>query len=195
MTISPSLPRVLGVVGAGQMGAGIAQVAATAGLSVHLVDASAEGLTRGLAAISNSLHRLDKKGQLHAEVAEAALGRIQTGTDLAALESCDYVVEAVPEREDVKAGYGASEWPAAATHPPCALDLPFAAQASLFRSLEGLLPPQTILASNTSSIRWAAWRWHRRLPATSAPCCLDPVGVAAGTSQKARPTNFAASRA
>ncbi|PRW33847.1 3-hydroxybutyryl- dehydrogenase [Chlorella sorokiniana] len=119
------LPALLGVVGAGQMGAGIAQVAASSGLQVVLVDRAAAQLDRALQGMEASLSRLSKKGAVPEEPA-AVLGRLQRATDMEALAGADYVVEAVPEVESLK--------------------------RQLFQQLDGLLPPHAILASNTSSI-------------------------------------------
>jgi 3-hydroxybutyryl-CoA dehydrogenase len=118
--------RRIGVVGAGQMGAGIAQVAAQAGFDVVLVDLKPEFVAKGVASIDRSLAKLAEKGALTAEQAKAARARIQTGTDNKLLAPCDLVVEAVVESADVK--------------------------RRLFAELDGLVGPHAILASNTSSI-------------------------------------------
>ncbi len=118
--------ETLGVVGAGQMGSGIAQVAAQSGLKVHLVDTEDRFVERGLAGIGKSLDRLVKKEKLDAAGKDEALGRITSGTDLKALKDCDFVVEAIIENEEIK--------------------------TRLFAELDGILRPEAILASNTSSI-------------------------------------------
>ncbi|KAI3426029.1 hypothetical protein D9Q98_007997 [Chlorella vulgaris] len=123
--MSRGLPKLLGVIGAGQMGAGIAQAAATAGLQVVLVDRAAEQLERAAAGMRLSLGKLVKRGMLKDEP-EAVLQRLQHATDLEALAVADYVVEAVPENEGLKTG--------------------------IFRQLDALMPPHAVLASNTSSI-------------------------------------------
>ena len=115
----------MGVVGAGTMGAGIAQVCATAGLQVLLVDVDLEHLRRGQEAIAASLARLQEKGKLPRPSAEIG-GRIRTSTDVADLGRVGVVVEAVFEDADVK--------------------------ADVLRRLDGACRPETILASNTSSI-------------------------------------------
>ena len=115
----------MGVVGAGTMGAGIAQVCATAGLQVLLVDVDLERLRRGQEAIAASLARLQEKGKLPRPSAEIG-GRIRTSTDVADLGRVGVVVEAVFEDADVK--------------------------ADVLRRLDGACRPETILASNTSSI-------------------------------------------
>src|SRR2546421_12956146 len=92
----------LGVVGAGLMGSGIAQVAAQAGWTVTMRDLDAPAIERGLDGIRASLGRFVHKGQVSAGDAEAALGRIETTTELDALSESDIVVEAGFERLDVK---------------------------------------------------------------------------------------------
>ncbi|MDF1563443.1 MAG: 3-hydroxybutyryl-CoA dehydrogenase [Deltaproteobacteria bacterium] len=116
----------LGVLGAGQMGAGIAQVAAQAGLTVKLVDLEDAFVEKGLATIAGSLDRLIKKEKIEAAEKDAILGRISGSTDLGAFEGCDFVVEAIVENEAVK--------------------------KEVFAKLDGILPAHAILASNTSSI-------------------------------------------
>jgi len=116
----------VGVVGAGQMGAGIAQVAATAGYRVVLVDLKPEFVEKGLAGIDKSLAKLVEKKTLIDADAKAARGRITSGTDNKLLAPCDLVVEAVVENADVK--------------------------RKLFAELDAVVGPGCILASNTSSI-------------------------------------------
>lgn len=118
--------ETIGVVGAGTMGHGIAQVAATHGYRVTLVDVDAGALERGLGAVERSLGKLVDKGKLAADERDAARARLGSGTELAALEAADLVVEAVVERLDVK--------------------------LQVFAELDRLTGPETILASNTSSI-------------------------------------------
>ena len=116
----------LGVVGAGQMGSGIAHVAAASGLSVTLVDVEDRFLERGRATIEKNLEREVAKGRRTAEEKAAALGRVQTTTKLDALATADAVVEAVVENEGVK--------------------------KELFGRLDRIAKAGAILASNTSSI-------------------------------------------
>lgn len=116
----------VGVIGAGQMGNGIAHVAALAGLSVALVDVKAEALEKALATIGRNMERQVQKGALESSVRDAALARIATGTEMAALAQSDIVIEAATEREELK--------------------------LSIFRAVCPLLKPEAILASNTSSI-------------------------------------------
>ena len=118
--------RTLGVVGAGQMGAGIAQVAATAGLDVLLHDREAAFIEKGLGVIASSLKRLADKGTVKAADVEAIRGRIRPAAGLEAFAPCDYVVEAVNENLDLK--------------------------RSIFTKLDGVLRPGVVLASNTSSL-------------------------------------------
>ena len=115
----------VGVVGAGTMGAGIAQVCATSGLHVVMVDVGLDQLTRGQAVIAESLGRLEPKGKLPRPAAEIA-GRIRTSTSMSDLGRVDFVIEAAFEDAAVK--------------------------TELFRSLDLSCKPDAILASNTSSI-------------------------------------------
>ncbi|RMG19677.1 MAG: 3-hydroxybutyryl-CoA dehydrogenase [Deltaproteobacteria bacterium] len=116
----------LGIVGAGQMGSGIAQVAATSGIEVILVDLSDEVLDRARKGIEKRLARAVEKGRHSPEEKEAALGRIQTAVARHALAECDFVVEAVVENEAVK--------------------------KEIFADLDRICRKDAILASNTSSI-------------------------------------------
>lgn len=118
--------RKIGVVGAGQMGSGIAQVAAQAGYEVVLRDVEQRFLERGLAGIQRSLGKLLEKGRLTQKQYDAALANLKTTLTLEALEDCDLIVEAIVENEATK--------------------------AELFRELDTLVQPGAILASNTSSI-------------------------------------------
>ncbi len=118
--------RTLGVVGGGQMGSGIAHVAAAAGLTVTLVDVEERFLDRARAGIEKNLEREVARGKRTADDKAAALGRIATTTRLEALADADAVVEAIVEDEAVK--------------------------KELFRRLDAACKPGAILASNTSSI-------------------------------------------
>ncbi|HEY0514421.1 MAG TPA: 3-hydroxybutyryl-CoA dehydrogenase [Thermoanaerobaculia bacterium] len=120
-----SIQRI-GIVGAGTMGHGIAQVAAHSGYEVVLVDAAPEALERGRGQIGKGLERLVAKGKLAAEDRDRALGRLTTGGDLAALAGADLVVEAVVERLEVK--------------------------QKVLAELDRVCQASTILATNTSSI-------------------------------------------
>ena len=116
----------VGVVGSGQMGNGIAQVAACSGKEVNMVDLKEEFLARGLSTISNSLDKLASKGRITDEQASSALSRISTSVSMDALSECDLVVEAIPEIPELK--------------------------FSTFSQLDSICKPEAILASNTSSI-------------------------------------------
>ncbi|MBW3582983.1 MAG: 3-hydroxybutyryl-CoA dehydrogenase [Euryarchaeota archaeon] len=118
--------KTIGVVGAGQMGAGIAQVAASAGYTVLLSDIKQEFLDRGMSGIDKSLGKLVEKGKLSQEDADAAKGRISTHVGVEGFADCELVVEAIVENADIK--------------------------KKLFTELDGLLGKDAILASNTSSI-------------------------------------------
>jgi len=118
--------EIFGVVGAGTMGNGIAQVAARAGFTVVMRDVSEELLARGLKAIDKSLQRDVDKERLTADEKQAIAGRVRTTTDLAGLRDAFIVVEAVTESFSVK--------------------------SDVFKTLDELVGENAILASNTSSI-------------------------------------------
>lgn len=94
--------KTIGVVGAGTMGAGIAQVAAQSGYDVVLIDANDEFIQRGLDRITADLNRGIERQKVSEEERDKALGRIQAGTDYAALSACQLVIEAVPETFTIK---------------------------------------------------------------------------------------------
>lgn len=120
------MSEVVGVIGAGTMGNGIAQVAARAGYSVVMRDVNDEFLQRGMAAIDKSLQREVDKDRLGAEEKRTIISRIRTATALEELRDASIVIEAVTEDLNVK--------------------------REVFRALDEITPPDTILASNTSSI-------------------------------------------
>jgi len=126
MSTTNDLFEKVAVIGAGTMGNGIAQVFASCGSSVTLVDVNEEALERGVAAIGKSLARVVKKERMSQEDADAALARIGRSTDLESLGDRELIVEAVSERADLK--------------------------AKVFRTLDEVAPASAILASNTSSI-------------------------------------------
>ncbi|MFO1274210.1 MAG: 3-hydroxybutyryl-CoA dehydrogenase [Rubrivivax sp.] len=97
-----STPLSIGVIGAGTMGNGIAQVCATAGLKVTMLDVSDAALKRGLDTLGRNLERLVSKDKLSAEARDAALARIGTSLDYAALSGADLVIEAATENLDLK---------------------------------------------------------------------------------------------
>jgi len=121
-----SKETVIGVVGAGTMGNGIAQVAARAGYNVVLHDVSDEFLSRGMSAVDKSLQRDVDKERLDAETKQSIIGRIRTTTDFGGFKDADFVVEAVTENLSVK--------------------------TDVFKKLDQITRPDAILASNTSSI-------------------------------------------
>ena len=118
--------EIIGIVGSGTMGNGIAQVAARAGYSVVMRDVKDEFLQRGLQAIDKSLQRDVDKQRLTAEEKQSIIGRIKSTTELDALSEASFVIEAVTEDLNVK--------------------------TELFGALDRITPAATILASNTSSI-------------------------------------------
>jgi 3-hydroxybutyryl-CoA dehydrogenase len=120
------LSEIIGVIGAGTMGNGIAQVAARAGFDVVLRDVKEEFLERGMQAVDKSLQRDVDKERLQAEEKGAIIGRIRTTTELDALRGAMLVVEAVTEDLNVK--------------------------REVFAALDDITRPEAILASNTSSI-------------------------------------------
>ena len=94
--------KTFGVIGAGQMGNGIAQVAAMSGLSVIMNDIKEEFVQKGLAAIDKNLARNVEKGKMSAEEKSAIMGRISASVDLADMAKADFVVEAATENEPIK---------------------------------------------------------------------------------------------
>src|SRR5918992_2905337 len=94
--------RRVGVIGAGTMGNGIAQVFAQSGFEVRLVDAVPPALDRARSSIEKSLARFVDKGKMTAENRDAALARLSTGTEVSALADVEYVVEAIVEDTDAK---------------------------------------------------------------------------------------------
>jgi len=118
--------KTVGVLGAGTMGNGIAHVFARAGFPVILRDVETRWLDRGLETISSNLDREIKKGRIVETEKANVLGRIHATTDVAALARADFVIEAVPERRELK--------------------------VAVLQEAEKLLRPEVILASNTSSI-------------------------------------------
>ncbi len=118
--------QTIGVVGAGQMGNGIAHVFAQAGFSVLMQDISADFAAKGVATIAKNLQRGVDKGKMTAEEKDAILARIRTTTDLADFRDVDFAVEAATEKWEVK--------------------------KQIFETLDATCRPGVILASNTSSI-------------------------------------------
>jgi 3-hydroxybutyryl-CoA dehydrogenase len=116
----------VGIIGAGTMGNGIAQACAVCGIDVVMVDVKQEALDKGFSTVSSSLDRLIKKGLLTAEQKATALARIQTSSEYASLVHSELVIEAATENFDLK--------------------------VKILKLLDATLPPEVIIASNTSSI-------------------------------------------
>ena len=116
----------IGVIGSGQMGTGIAQVAAVSGHDVVLQDIAENQLERALAGVRRSLDKLVAKERLTEAERDSALGRISCATDLAQLDACDLLIEAATENEALK--------------------------LQIFEQLDSIAKPGAILATNTSSI-------------------------------------------
>lgn len=120
------MSEIIGVIGAGTMGNGIAQTAAASGFNVVLHDISTEIIDRGLQNIGKSLDRFVKKETITEDQKEGILGRIHTTNSLDEMKGCSLVVEAASENFDIK--------------------------QQIFQQLDHICPPETILSSNTSSI-------------------------------------------
>ncbi|WP_332673180.1 3-hydroxybutyryl-CoA dehydrogenase [Aromatoleum sp.] len=118
--------RTVGVIGAGTMGNGIAQVCAVAGYDVVMVDLSAEAVDRGVKTITTSLDRLVKKEKLAASERDTALARVRATTQQADLARVDLVIEAATENEGLK--------------------------LKILAEIDALLKPEAIIATNTSSL-------------------------------------------
>jgi 3-hydroxybutyryl-CoA dehydrogenase len=124
------LELVVGVAGAGTMGAGIAQVAAWAGHRVVLYDVALEPVQRGLAGVAHFLRRGAERGKYPMDEVDQALARISASTDLADFAVCGLVIEAAPERIELK--------------------------RDLFARIEAIVDPDAILATNTSTLSVAS---------------------------------------
>ena len=98
----PITIRKIGVIGAGQIGCGIAHVCAVSGFDVYLVDISTEALERARSNMTDNLDHQVSKGKISEAIRTAALDRISTGTGLALFSECDLVIEAVTENEEIK---------------------------------------------------------------------------------------------
>ena len=114
------------VAGAGQMGAGIVQVAVVAGLQATMIDVADEFVAKGMAGIEKQLGRAVDKGRISADERDAALGRITTGLDVSACTDADLFIEAAPESLEIKRG--------------------------LLENAAAALRPEAIIATNTSSL-------------------------------------------
>ena len=124
--MSTAVTTRVGLIGAGTMGNGIAQVCALAGLPVRMVDIAEAAVQRGVATVSKNLDRLVAKDKLSAADKGAVLGRIAGGTDMAALKDCDLVIEAATENLSLK--------------------------LKILQQLDELLGDKVVIATNTSSI-------------------------------------------
>jgi 3-hydroxybutyryl-CoA dehydrogenase len=118
--------EIVGVVGAGTMGNGIAQIAAVAGLNVVVIDVTDAALAKGVATLTESLERLVAKNKLDPLLRTAALARIHTSTDYQRLADADIVIEAATENSELK--------------------------IQILRRIESVVRPNAVIASNTSSI-------------------------------------------
>lgn len=118
--------KTVGIIGAGQMGAGIAQVCAQSGYAVVLFDQSADAVKKAFERIEKGINRLAEKEAISADDAKAALGRLTPAASVQELSDCDLVIEAATENEQVK--------------------------NAIFKSVCEHLKPGAMLASNTSSI-------------------------------------------
>lgn len=118
--------KTVGIIGAGQMGNGIAHVVALAGYKVHLLDVSEQALEKALTVIGKNMDRQIRKEQITEDQKKEAIDRLSTSTEYSFLSDCDLVIEAATENEDVK--------------------------KQIFKALCPVLGPNTIIATNTSSI-------------------------------------------
>ena len=116
----------IGVIGAGQMGTGIAEVCAEAGFDVYLMDVDEQRLAAAVRSIEEDLARLVEKGRFSSEFARSALARIATGTDYEGFRDCHIAIEAAVEDEAVK--------------------------KSILKKLCEVLPPHSIITTNTSTL-------------------------------------------
>jgi 3-hydroxybutyryl-CoA dehydrogenase len=130
--------KTFGVIGAGQMGAGIAQVAAAAGLSVVLIDAQRDFAEKAKANIASQLGKQVEKGKLTRAEADATVEHITAASDMGVLSTADFVVEAAPEVQGLK--------------------------EKIFTELDAIVPPHAVLASNTSSISITALAARTKRP-------------------------------
>jgi len=130
--------RVLGIVGAGQMGGGIAQVAAQVGIAVRLIDVDERAARNGLGAVEKQLAARVSKGKLSAEERDAMLARIQISSDLELLAGADFVIEAATEDNEVK--------------------------RRIFEAADRIAPAHAVLATNTSAIPITKLAAHTRRP-------------------------------
>jgi 3-hydroxybutyryl-CoA dehydrogenase len=131
-------PRKIGVIGAGTMGNGIAQVCAQAGFETVLYDVAQDFIDKGMERVKNFLQRSRERGKLSAEEEQKILGRLRSSLSLEALKDACLVIEAAPEKIDLK--------------------------REIFRNLDRLCEPETLLASNTSSLSVTAIASAAKIP-------------------------------
>lgn len=142
--------KTVGVIGAGQMGHGIALVSALKGVEIRMLDANEEALEAGLEKIRDGLARQERKGLISQADADAALKRIETSTDYAIFKDCDMVIEAAAENEELK--------------------------RDIFKKLTPHLKAEAMLASNTSSISITRLAASTDRPAQFCGChFMNPV--------------------
>ncbi len=158
--VAPVTIRKLGVFGAGFMGAGIAYVAAQAGLDVVLIDRSVEAAEAGKARCHKLISDQIAKGRAKSSDRDELLGRIQTSADEASLVGCDLVIEAVFEDPAVKAG--------------------------VIRRIENVVDADTIVASNTSTLPSRPWRPARNIRSASAASISSRPSSACRSSRSSR---------
>ena len=139
-------PRCMGVVGAGQIGAGIAAALVRAGLETAMVNLNAAMLDAGRKRVADQVAGKGGGGQLPPEQLNDASSRLQTSTSLEILSHCDVIIEAVTEDESLKTG--------------------------LFRQIEAMVSADTILASNTSTIPISRMARGRSRTAAGSPECI-----------------------
>jgi 3-hydroxybutyryl-CoA dehydrogenase len=120
------VPSRVGILGAGQMGNGIAQVVAAQGIAVRMIDISQAALDKGVATITSSCDRLIKKEAMTEAAKKELLSKVSVSTSMQDFKDCDFVVEAIAENIDLK--------------------------LKVFKELDAICPPKAILCSNTSSI-------------------------------------------
>jgi 3-hydroxybutyryl-CoA dehydrogenase len=130
--------RVLGIIGAGQMGSGIAQVAAQAGITVKLLDVSIDAARHGFAGIEKQLRTRVSRGKLAAAEGDTILGRIVAGSDFEVLREADFVIEAATESNEIKRG--------------------------VFEKADQIAPAHAVIATNTSAIPITKLAAHTRRP-------------------------------
>ena len=142
-------PRCMGVVGAGQMGAGIAAALVRAGLETAMVNLNAAMLDAGRKRVADQVAGKGGGGQLPPEQPNDASSRLQTSTSLEILAHCDVIIEAVTEDESLKTG--------------------------LFRQIEAMVSADTILASNTSTIPISRMARSTARNAAGSPECIFSI--------------------